>query len=115
MNRRFRLNKRTDFERVRRTGKSYAHPLIVLVAQPNELSITRIGFSASRAVGGAVQRNRAKRRLRGNLAPLIAQIRTGFDLVFIARSSIGGSSAEELNRAVNTVLRRAKLLVEIGQ
>lgn len=115
MNRRFRLNKRTDFERVRRIGKSYAHPLIVLVALPNDLSVTRIGVSASRSVGGAVQRNRAKRRIRGSLAPLMAQIRTGFDLVFIARSTIGSSSAEDLTNAIDSVIRRARILANSGK
>ena len=61
------------------------------------------------------QRNRAKRRIRGSLAPLMAQIRTGFDLVFIARSTIGSSSAEDLTNAIDSVIRRARILANSGK
>lgn len=109
MNRRFRLNKRTDFERVRRTGQSYAHPLIVLIALPNELPITRVGVSASKAVGGAVQRNRAKRRIRANMTPLMEKLAPGNDVIILARTAIGKSTPEELGTAINRLLKRAKL------
>ena len=49
---------------------------------------TRVGFTASRKVGGAVQRNRARRRLRaaaGRIVPEHAE--AGFDLVLIARGA----------------------------
>ena len=72
MNRRFRLTRSTDFKRVRRIGKSYAHPLVVFVAAPNELQQVRIGVVAGRAVGSAVQRNRAKRQLRACLQQWLA-------------------------------------------
>ncbi len=112
MNRRFRLNKRTDFERVRRTGQSYAHPLIVLVALPNDLPLSRFGVSASKAIGSAVARNRAKRRIRAILTQSMTQINTGHDLVFLARSAISNSSSQELTNAVHKLLLRAKLLAE---
>ena len=110
MKRRFRLSKRTDFERVRRTGKSYAHPLIVLVARPSEQAITRIGVSAGRSVGGAVQRNRAKRRLRACIAPLIPQLAAGLDIALLARKAINASDHLELEAAVLKLLKRAKII-----
>ncbi|MGI8841321.1 MAG: ribonuclease P protein component [Caulobacteraceae bacterium] len=61
----------------------------------------RIGFTASRRVGGAVARNRAKRRLRETarlLAPLHA--RAGRDYVFIAR---GGTTARPWGRLLDDV------------
>ena len=64
MQRKFRLTRSTDFKRVRRTGKSYAHPFVVLVVQASEVPRVRVGVTAGRSVGGAVQRNRAKRLLR---------------------------------------------------
>lgn len=45
MQKRFRLSRSEDFKRVRRIGKSYAHPLVVLVAQANETSTQiRVGL-----------------------------------------------------------------------
>jgi len=109
VNRRFRLGKRTDFERVRRSGKSYAHPLIVLIALANELGQTRFGISAGRSVGGAVQRNRTKRRIRGVLTPIAVDVHSGWDLVFLARKGLENSTHHELDQAIKKLLARARL------
>ena len=110
MNRRFRLNKQTDFERVRRNGPSFSHPLLVLITLPNELEISRFGVSAGRSIGGAVQRNRAKRRLRAILVGLVPAVQTGYDLVFLARKPIHASTGDELYQAVRGLLKRSGLL-----
>jgi ribonuclease P protein component len=107
LKRSFRLRSKTDFERVRRTGKSYAHPLIVLIASPNELEQTRIGVSAGRSVGGAVQRNRAKRRIRGALAPLLGGLLPGTDLILLARKGIIEADFNQLQEAIIRLLRKA--------
>ena len=105
-----RLRGRSDFKRVRRTGKSWAHPLTVLLASSNQLAHTRIGFVASRSVGGAVQRNRAKRRLREELRAQIAWLSPGWDLVFVARRPILDCSVLALSAAVTGLLEQADLL-----
>lgn len=110
MKREFRLTKTTDFERVRHTGKSFAHPLLVLVALPNELAQTRAAVSASRSVGNAVQRNRAKRLMRECIRLQMPNLAPGWDLVFIARRKISGANFNNVQDAVVTVLVRAKLL-----
>jgi hypothetical protein len=56
--RRFRLTRSTDFKRVRRIGRSYAHPLVVLIVASNEIQQARIGIVAGKTVGMAVERNR---------------------------------------------------------
>ena len=50
----FRLTRSQDFKRVRQSGKSYAHPLIVLIAQANDEMKVRVGVAAGRTVGTAV-------------------------------------------------------------
>ncbi len=105
-----RLRGRSDFQRVRRTGKSWAHPLTVLLAGSNGLAHTRIGFVASKSVGGAVQRNRAKRRLRAELRAQSARLDPGWDLVFVARRPILNCSMPTLSAAVTELLSRAGLL-----
>ena len=105
-----RLRGRSDFQRVRRTGKSWAHPLTVLLASGNQLDYTRIGFVASKNVGGAVQRNRAKRRLRAQLRPKSTIIAPGWDLVFIARKPILDCSMSTLSEAITELLSSANLL-----
>jgi len=109
MKRRFRVRERARFQQVRGEGQCWAHPLCVLCALPNELPYSRFGFSASRRVGGAVARNRSKRRLREIVRQRQHHIRPGYDVVFIARPPMMRASHEELVRAVVTLLQRARL------
>jgi ribonuclease P protein component len=114
MERALRLTYDADFRRVRAQGKSWAHPYAVLCALPNNLPHNRYGFSVSKRLGGAVVRNRVKRLLREavrttakELGPLVP----GFDVVLIARLPIVGKPFAEVREVVQTLLRRAKLLL----
>jgi ribonuclease P protein component len=104
------LTSNTDFERVRRFGKSYAHPFIVLVVLPNEMDQSRFGISAGRSIGNAVQRNRAKRILREAIRPLIPGIAAGWDLVILARKPMAKASFDEIGTALTSLLTQAQLL-----
>lgn len=110
--RKFRLTRSTDFRRVRRFGKSYAHPLIVLVTLPNEQGKPRLAVSAGRSVGGAVERNRAKRLLREAIRPSIPAIIPGWDCLFLARRPILAAPFPNIASAVTGLLRQAHLWTE---
>jgi ribonuclease P protein component len=107
--RRFRLRKSTDLQRVRRFGKSYAHPLLVLIALPNSQDLSRFAVSAGRSVGGAVARNRAKRMLRESLRPFLPVIANGWDVLLLARHPISHSRVEDTSLALQDLLMRANL------
>ena len=116
--RRFRLTRSSDFQRVRRFGKSYAHPLIVLFVSASEapgpalseVEVVRVGVAAGRTVGNAVQRNRAKRLLRAAMQNLYQKIVPGFDLVLIARQPLPSATLIQTQEALFTLLSRAGLL-----
>jgi len=108
--RKFRLTRSTDFKRVRRTGKSYAHPFVVLVVQASEVPRVRVGVTAGRSVGGAVQRNRAKRLLREAMRPLLPELLPGWDLILIARPALPTKSLQEIHTVLTTLLRRAQIV-----
>jgi len=108
--RKFRLTRSDDFRRVRRTGKSYAHPLVVLIAQASEHPRIRVGVAAGQTVGNAVLRNRAKRVLREAVRPLLPGLHSGWDLVLIARPGMVGASLEDSRSALSHLLQRAGLL-----
>lgn len=110
MQRRFRLRRSQDLDRARRSGRSYAHPLLVLVACRNEQSRARVGVVAGRAVGSAVKRNRAKRLLRAAMRSLVGTLVPGWDVVLIARAPLVESSYVEVQEALAILLRRAELV-----
>jgi len=109
--RQFRLTRSTDFKRVRHDGKSYAHPLLVLIAIENQLPITRVGVAAGKSVGNAVKRNRAKRLIRAAARVLYPQIESGYDLVLIARSPIIQVKMPQVRDALQQLLQRASLSI----
>jgi ribonuclease P protein component len=107
--RRFRLTRSIDFKRVRNQGKSYAHPLVVLVKLPLAEGRLRVGISTSRSVGGAVQRNRAKRLLRESIRPLIPSLSPGWDILLVARTPLVAAAFQDVQAVVQLLLRRAGL------
>jgi ribonuclease P protein component len=110
--RRFRLTRSTEFKRVRRSGKSYAHPLVVLYTLKSNQAGVRVGVSAGLAVGNAVNRNRAKRLLRAAMNELLPQIAPGSDLLLIARSTLPESDVQQTLAALTILLERAGLLTQ---
>lgn len=112
MQRRFRLTRSTDFKRVRISGKSFAHPLVVLITLVSGEPGLRVGVAASRSLGGAVQRNRAKRLLREVIRPEIPALTSGCDLVLIARQPLLQSEFAEVRKAISGLLRRANLYAD---
>jgi len=112
VDRRQRLTKSQDVQRVRKSGRSYAHPLAVLVTRRNDLDRTRFAVGAGRSLGGAVRRNRAKRRLRAALRALTPRIAPGWDVLLLARDTTPSARWPELQQAVAGLLRRAGLLTE---
>ncbi len=115
MNRKYRLTRSTDFKRVRRFGKSYAHPLVVLVITPSAADGLHLGIAAGKSVGGAVQRNRAKRLLREAARGLLDQIQSGWDLVILARTPIGAASLPDVQSALRSVFKRAGIMYDGGR
>ncbi len=110
MQRRFRLTRSEDIFRVRKSGKSYAHRLVVLVAEANDQAEVRVAVIAGKTVGGAVERNRAKRLLRAAMQSLLSAIAPGCNLVLIARAPLVSCDMYEVREVLLALLRRAELI-----
>ncbi len=91
-----RLKRRADFVRVARARRRWARPGLVLQAAPGDTEGTagvrsqglRVGFTATKKIGNAVRRNRAKRRLRAAAQKVMPErAMPGFDYVLIARAA----------------------------
>jgi ribonuclease P protein component len=91
--RRGRLSRSGDFERAYRDGRSSANRFLVLYAFPrpaDEADGARLGVSVSRKIGGAVERNRAKRALREAFWALADRLPPTHDFVVVARPDLPG-------------------------
>ena len=97
-----------------RTARSGGRSLVVhaAVTDPTGERAPRVGFVVSAAVGGAVVRNRVKRRLRALVRDRLSALPTGWDFVVRAQSAAAGASsadlARDLDRALAAVERRLR-------
>ncbi len=114
MKRKFRLTRDRDFSRVRQNGKTFAHPFIVLITDPNESTITRVGIITSRMLGNAVQRNRTRRQVKASMQDLFQYIPSGWDLVILTRKKIVDVPYYEIKSVLKDLLIQADLWKENG-
>jgi ribonuclease P protein component len=115
MQRRFRLHRSGDIQRVRRTGKSYAHPLLVLIAARGVQGRPRLAVTAGRRLGGAVERNRARRRIREAVRPLMDSLPEDWEFLLVARSGAASAPFRDLAEAVRTLFARAGAATPDGE
>jgi ribonuclease P protein component len=114
MQARFRLRRPADFARLRQIGHTRRHQLAILSVAPNNLSHNRYGVVASRRLGNAVKRNRARRLIREALRHHHPQIAPGHDIVVVARKYIVGRRFDAVDEALHDLLSRAGLLAVNG-
>ena len=102
-----RLCRRQDFKRVYNRGKSAANHFFVLYWNKNNGVSYRVGFSVSKKLGKAVERNHLKRQLRASARQLAASFMTGYDYIIIARISAQKLSYNELHKHLYKLLQNA--------
>jgi ribonuclease P protein component len=106
-----RLRSRREYVAVQHQGRRISSRFLTVLALPNTLGRDRLGIVASKKIGGAVVRNRAKRRLREMFRLRDphsgVQGRTGYDLVVIARRELTDAPAAALVADFTTALHRS--------
>ena len=103
-----KLTKKTQYAWVYQRGRVWTEGLLIMKAVPNGLGLSRCGFSVTKKVGNAVQRNRLKRLLREVMHLQI--INPSWDVVFVVRPKAVTADYHQLEEAVTKLLTRARLL-----
>lgn len=113
LNRGSRLAQSRDFARVRQQGERLAQGC--LIANWNQLpdgATSKLGVVTSKKIGGAVERNRARRLLRESFRLHQYEFAHPVELVLVARQSIAGKKFAGVEKDFLTALNRANLLMK---
>jgi len=102
-----RIRKKKDFTDLYKNGGCFRGNLFNLIFLPNSLGYSRMSAVASRKVGNAVRRNRARRRARELYRRNKHLLPGTLDMLIIARSLIEDAAGEELQEQYKAALRFA--------
>lgn len=102
--------KNKEFSRVYAKGKNYVSPQLVLYVFKNRLGHTRVGLTATKKIGKAVVRNRARRVMRAALHQVLPYDVGSYDLVFVARGMTPRLKSTALEKTVRKLLAQAGFL-----
>ncbi len=124
---RYRLREKSDFARVLKNGKSRGSQFLAIRTLPrknlspvrsgvrfisNDCPVSRLGFVVGKKTfKKASQRNRIKRKLREATRPNLPLIKTGQDLIFIARGGLEKKNSKEIKEMILYLLKEANLLL----
>lgn len=101
------LRRRGDFQRVYRSGKSFANRYLVLYIVKSAQAEGQVGFAAGKKLGNAVTRNRVKRLLRECYRQNQFSLQKGYNLLLVGRLAAVPEKYETLEKAFRGLARKA--------
>ncbi len=106
----YRLKKNRDFNFIYRRGKNLAQKRVAMAyAKGRSKDELLIGFSVSRKVANAVERNRIKRIMREHARAMLPDLKKGIRIIFIARVSSNGASFSQIGKDMERLIKKAGL------
>ena len=107
----YRLRLKNDFDRLFKEGKFAGQAFFTLGFAKNKLNNSRFAVVVGKKVSKkAVTRNAIKRKTVEAIRLNLERIRSGFDLVFIAKPEIKGKKYKEIEEVIGGLLKRARLV-----
>jgi ribonuclease P protein component len=112
MDARSTLKKNSDFRRLYSKGKDAVTPYMVVYCRRNREKCNRLGYTVSTKLGHAVVRNRVRRRLREIYRLNAHKLKSGYDIVVVARSRSVGADYKKLESAFLSACEKLELMRE---
>ena len=103
------LKKNYQFRFVYNRGKSIANKYLVMYVIKNGKEINHLGVSVSKKVGISVVRSRVTRLIKESYRLSEKNIKSGYDIVVIARNSCNGESFDTIYKSLNHLLKKHNL------
>ena len=110
MHKQNRLQSSKSFDYIYKHGASFKDEYLVLFVVKSKIREPKVGFSVGKKVGGSVQRNRTKRRLKNALYRVFARVKKGNNYVVVARSGSADASFEALSASLVSLFTAAGCL-----
>jgi len=110
LNKRYTLKQNYEFRRLYDKGKNAPTPYLVVYTRKTGRISNRVGYTVSKKLGKAVVRNRIRRRLREIYRLNLPALKTGYDIVIVARSRCVGAEYKQLESAFLTACGKLGLL-----
>ena len=104
------LRRKSDFSTIYNKGKSVGDRYVVLFYRKNNLPYNRLAYLASKKVGNAVKRNRARRLLKESVRLTNLELPAGYDFIIIARNTITNAKCAEVKKSFESALKRTGVL-----
>lgn len=104
------LRNKQDFRRLYTRGRSSGSKHVILFYFKNGLPYNRKAFLASKKVGNSVERHRSARLMREAYRELEASFVQGYDILFIARSTMKETKCADVKKSIEAAAKRSGLL-----
>lgn len=120
-----RLRKHADYQRVYREGKRQSLPLMTYFfaprtqrtespIEPVDFMVSRVGLTAGRVLGNAVQRNRIKRRMREAIRMHREELVSGVDVILHPRRTVLQTEFSQIEREVRRAFRAVEAALALA-
>lgn len=104
------LRGQRTFNNIYKRGKSVGDRYVVVFYKKSNLPYNRIAFLASKKVGNAVARNRARRLMKESVRLMDDFKFNGYDLIFIARNTINNRKYADVKKSIEAAIRKTAMM-----
>lgn len=107
------LSKKKDFDHIYQNGEKHtAKGILLAYTAKNQTDYNRTAFVVSKKIGNAVQRNKKRRQIKAAFSQVRGEIKSGFDILFLALKQEKNVSYQQIAEAVNITLQKAGILIK---